>query len=152
MIMVLILTQVYLIPVSADQMSKNGFEWDSSCYNVVWANREYVKVYSKDGGLLGTMTYYVGVGRRKGTNDYILMTKETMTPNSSKVRLYTKGNSKYYGYGLSEYVSLWTILPGNLYDVRFGVASKASRSPGSIYSGLVYKSEANRIYSFTIAK
>ena len=87
--------------------TKYGFSYDESYYNVSWKAAQYLYVYSEVGGRLGTMTYYVGLARRKSTNDYIVMMKEVMTPNKSKVKI----NSSQYGYGLSEYVSVKTTLP-----------------------------------------
>lgn len=91
--------------------TKYGFTYDETCYNVQWQKAEYCYVYSELGGLLGTMTYYVGLARKKGTNDYIIMVKEVMTPNKKRVNLYTDSKGMITGYGLSEYVSVKTTLP-----------------------------------------
>ncbi|MCR4928059.1 MAG: hypothetical protein K5927_08765 [Lachnospiraceae bacterium] len=86
--------------------SKYGFSYDTSLYNVQWKTSESIYVRNSSGYLLGTMTYYTGLARRKGTSDYIVMFREVMTPNPSKV--YTEAGNKCYG--LSEYVSVKSTL------------------------------------------
>lgn len=87
--------------------TKYGFTYDTSVYNVSWASYESVNVYSDVGTKLGTMSYLAGVARDKGSNDYVVMFKEVMTPNKTKVKV----SSSTYGYGMSEYVSINVTLP-----------------------------------------
>lgn len=63
--------------------------------------------------ILGTCVYYVGIGHQNKTNDYILLTKETMCPTkgSVKFRPYKISFHNTKGYGFSEYLSVWTTLP-----------------------------------------
>lgn len=87
--------------------SKYGFTYDTAVSNVEWKASESILVKTAVGDLLGTMTYYVGVARAKGTNDYVLMTKEVMTPYGKKAQTaFLK-----WGYGFSEYVSVSVVLP-----------------------------------------
>lgn len=94
--------------VKAAEESKNGFTYDTKYNNASWTKMEKITVKSKKNGKLGTLSYLTGVNRRKGTDDYIVMFKEVMTPNNKKVTL---DNAKSKGYGLSEYCSLKTTLP-----------------------------------------
>ncbi len=86
----------------ATSITKNGFVYDDSVYNTRWMEKESVCVTTSEGKILGKMTYYVGLSRRKGSNDWIVMYREAMEPNSSKVKI----NSYQSGYGLSEYLSV----------------------------------------------
>ncbi len=108
--MMLICTMVLSVPCEADArvIDKHGFTYDTSDYTVTWKQSYKTYVYSEEGGLLGTLTYHIGMARLNGTNDYNAMIKLIMTPNDSKVK--RKGSS--YGYGLSEYVSFKTYVPG----------------------------------------
>ncbi len=58
------------------------------------------------------MTIIVGVARFNKSNDYTIVIKMVMTPNSKKVNL----DGSRYGYGLSEYVSVKTYVPTSLGD------------------------------------
>ncbi len=93
--------------------SKYGFTYDTASSNVTWKTMYSFNVYSGAGGKLGTCSYVIGLTRSKGTNDYVLMTREVMTPNSSQVKI----NNVQYGYGFSEYVSIKVTLP-SLDDYR----------------------------------
>lgn len=64
-------------------------------------------VYSSAGKKVGTCSYVIGLAREKKTNDYVLMLREVMTPNNSKVLI----TGSTYGYGFSEYVSAKVTLP-----------------------------------------
>lgn len=100
--------------VSARTVSKNGFTYDDSDYTVTWKSNQNFHVYTEAGEKLGTVEYTVGVAKLEGYNDYTLMVKLTMTPNNRKV---TKSGSRKI-YGLSEYVSIKTYVPGQLGEYR----------------------------------
>lgn len=93
--------------VDAEKVSKNGFSFDTSSYNVRWNNIYEFNVFSKKGGKLGTCSCVYGLARRKNTNDYVLLCKEIMTPNDKSVKI----NDIQSGYGFSEFLSLKTTLP-----------------------------------------
>jgi hypothetical protein len=93
--------------------SKFGFNYDTNECDVKWAGVFDVVVKSPANKPMGVMTYYVGVCKKKNSNEYVLMTKEVMTPNQTKERMYYDPTLSRYveGYGLSEYVSVKTTLP-----------------------------------------
>ena len=95
-------------PVTIEAKTKNGFTYDTKEFDVKWSKYEKIEVCSKEGGKLGTLSYLTGIARAKNSNDYLIMFKEVMTPNSKKVKL-NYLNQK--GYGMSEYMSLKTTLP-----------------------------------------
>ncbi len=84
--------------------SKYGFNYDESNGKVKWAGYFKVNV-TQNNVLLGSMSYYVGVQQLNNSNEYILMTKEVMTPTEYRE------NGKLKLKGLSEYVSVKTTLP-----------------------------------------
>ncbi len=92
----------YMKKAEASEISEKGFAYDDSVYDTQWLAKESVNVRTSEGGLLGTMTFYVGLGRDKGSNFYVTMYKEVMEPNSYKVKI----NGSKSGYGLSEYLSV----------------------------------------------
>ena len=102
MLCVLIVT-----PNEVKAANKYGFSYDSDVYNVKWSTMYSFNVYTDLGTKLGTCSYVVGLAREKDTNNFVLMTKEIMTPNNSKVKI---SNCKH-GYGFSEYVSVKVELP-----------------------------------------
>lgn len=97
------------IPIAgATEVSKYGFTYDDTCYIVQWKVMDSFQVKTSENGLLGTMSYVVGLARRNFSYDYILMTKETMTPYNKSVKINGVGQT---GYGMSEYVSVKVVLP-----------------------------------------
>ena len=86
---------------------KNGFDVNTKNYNIKWSTIQRIDVLSEKGGKLGTLSYMTGLARKKNSNDYIVMTKEIMTPNQKKVK--TKGVLS--GYGYSDLVTVETTLP-----------------------------------------
>ncbi|MBD5088580.1 MAG: hypothetical protein HDT30_07180 [Clostridiales bacterium] len=97
------------MPITVLATTKYGFTYDKSDYNVSWKAMESFNVRTEAGGKLGTCSYVVGLTREKKSNDYVLMTREVMTPNKTKVKLYP--NSSQKGYGLNEFVSAKVTLP-----------------------------------------
>lgn len=120
-VLCLILAYALVIPclkpnaVLAKGYTKNGFTFDSDYYSVSWERGQSYNVYSSVGGKLGTLTYTVGRARYHNSKyDDTLLVRMVMTPNKSKVRI----NNEQYGYGLSEYVSVKSRLPGTIGDYR----------------------------------
>ena len=76
---------------------------------------ESFKVYSTAGEVLGTCSFVIGLTREKKSNNYVLMMREVMTPNNSKVLIEHVMNKEISydrcGYGFSEYVSVKVALP-----------------------------------------
>jgi len=106
--------------VEADEYSIDEYGIDESKYNIQWdAQRRYVNVYEKFQGkqtnqLVGACRVKLGLARKKGTNDYVLVTKQEMTPRRFTHLVATD----YHGqrveceaYGLSEYLSIHTVVP-----------------------------------------
>lgn len=115
----LILTYVLVIascsPCLVKAYEKNGFTYNKAAFSTIeWKTKDSVDVKSTAGGLLGRLNYYIGVGRYKKSSDYIVMIAMAMEPNDQKVKLYKVDNHMYYGYGFSEYLSVSTIVPGEL--------------------------------------
>lgn len=99
----IILVGVFSNVTTVDAKTKNGFTYDKKEFDVKWVDYEKIVVKSDEGGTLGTLSYLTGVARAKGTNDYLILFKEVMTPGTKKVKLNIY-NQK--GYGMSEYMSL----------------------------------------------
>ena len=79
----------------AAKTSRYGFTYNNSYYNANWKTMETIYVYSSKGGKLGSMSFVVGLARRKKTNNYLLMAKEIMTPNKNKVKLDSKNTYEW---------------------------------------------------------
>lgn len=105
-VLAVLLCVVCTSPIETYATTKYGFTYDSH-YKVSWRELKTFNVYTQAKGKLGTCGYVVGVGRQKKTNNYILMTKEVMTPNKRKAKI----RGLNYGYGFSEYVSVKATLP-----------------------------------------
>ena len=129
------------MPGKVEAASKYGFSYDTSAYKVKWSGMYSFNVFTDKGTKLGTCSYVVGLARDKGTNNYILMTREVMTPNNSKVKI----DNYQYGYGFSEYVSAKVTLPSlDDYEpqntpakdsINFSIgADKSGASVGASYS------------------
>ena len=98
--------------VGADEYSLPEYNIDTSQYNIRWdTQRRVITVYETYNGKLtqnvvGRCKLWLGLARKKGTNDYILVTREDMTPCS-----FTSKREKRKCYGLSEYLSIYSTLP-----------------------------------------
>lgn len=114
MLFVFVCCSCMFFPIKVNGKSKYGFTYGSD-YKVSWSRTEYMKVFTNKHKLIGTCSYVAGIGRQKHTNDYVLLTKETMSPRKKKVKFrlppqpYYNGHES--GYGFSEYVSVKTFLP-----------------------------------------
>lgn len=132
-VVVLLAVGLFLVVTSqnvlADEHEVKEFykAFDKSQYNIRWdtSNRAVV-IYNSAGKLIGVCKLKLGLAREKGTNDYLLLLKEEMTPQTfqvtervevekwdalhlNKTITYKTVTSKKYG--VSEYLSIRTILP-----------------------------------------
>lgn len=177
----IILAGAFSNVTTVDAKTKNGFTYDKKEFDVKWVDYEKIVVKSDEGGTLGTLSYLTGVARAKGTNDYLILFKEVMTPGTKKVKLNIY-NQK--GYGMSEYMSLKATLASlsdykpqndpntdsiNIgmaeitkkkgkvnftvdYEARFGAASKKNCRPETVWLDYVKNKKGTRKYKFDFNK
>ena len=94
----IILVGVFSNVTTVDAKTKNGFTYDKKEFDVKWVDYEKIVVKSDEGGTLGTLSYLTGVARAKGTNDYLILFKEVMTPGTKKVKLNIYNNKNKNNY------------------------------------------------------
>ncbi len=111
-----LLTNFGQVILRADIGGQKGFLFDESKYFVQFYDYQTYTVKTEGGGEIGYLSYLAGLARRKGTNTYVFMMKECMTPSENRVRVRKENDHNpiserpFSGWGVSEYMIVDTYL------------------------------------------